>query len=226
LKTADSIDHAAKALGLDVELVWVSSLDMGDGPRSALNSFDAFLVAPGRFRDLDLGIAGVEFVRKSGRPALGACGGCQNMVLECVRNELGWPTAEHEAYHGPSEHAVIRRLPCSLRGRRMAVKLTGEGIVHAAYGVREVDEQYYSEFGINSEIEDRLNGRGFTIVGRDVDGAGRIYALQSHVFYVATLFAPQLKSTFARPHPIVTAFLAAADSEAGRSRTKVDARAG
>jgi CTP synthase (UTP-ammonia lyase) len=37
-----------------------------------------------------------------------------------------------------------------------------------------------------------------------------VFELDDHPFYVATLFVPQMRSEPARPHPVVTEFVAAA----------------
>jgi CTP synthase (UTP-ammonia lyase) len=43
-------------------------------------------------------------------------------------------------------------------------------------------------------------------------GEARILELQSHPFYIATLFVPQAKSSPGQPHPLIAAFLGASIS--------------
>ena len=44
----------------------------------------------------------------------------------------------------------------------------------------------------------------------DAEGDVRVVELPEHPFFIATLFVPQLRSTAERPHPLITAFVAAA----------------
>ncbi len=49
------------------------------------------------------------------------------------------------------------------------------------------------------------------VAGVDIaDGTTRIMRLAHHPFFYLTLFVPQTSSTPAAPHPLVTAYLAAA----------------
>ncbi|GAA6616888.1 hypothetical protein [Scytonema sp. NUACC26] len=46
------------------------------------------------------------------------------------------------------------------------------------------------------------------ISGTDQDGEPRIFELPSHPFFLASLFVPQTSSTPAKPHPLISGFLA------------------
>ena len=48
------------------------------------------------------------------------------------------------------------------------------------------------------------------LIARGADGEMRAFELPDHPFFVATLFQPQLSSSFDAPHPIVLGFLRAA----------------
>ena len=48
------------------------------------------------------------------------------------------------------------------------------------------------------------------ITGADAEGEARVIELPGHPFFIGTLFVPQARSTPERPHPLVTAFVAAA----------------
>jgi CTP synthase (UTP-ammonia lyase) len=49
------------------------------------------------------------------------------------------------------------------------------------------------------------------VVGTDQDGEARVIELPSLQFYLATLFVPQMRSRPECPHPLVVAFLKAAE---------------
>ena len=47
------------------------------------------------------------------------------------------------------------------------------------------------------------------ISGSDAEGEIRVIEHPDHPFFIGTLFVPQMRSTSEKPHPLVTAFLAA-----------------
>jgi len=77
------------------------------------------------------------------------------------------------------------------------------------YGVMEATENYYCSYGVNPEYRRFLEGCGLQVSGVDDAGEIRIVELPDHLFFVATLFQPQTRSTGARPHPLLVGFAAA-----------------
>jgi CTP synthase (UTP-ammonia lyase) len=79
-----------------------------------------------------------------------------------------------------------------------------------AYGRDCSTEKFLCNYGLNEGYRDLLLGGGLRIAGEDSEGNVRIVELQSHPFFMATLFVPQLSSEPGAPHPLVAAFLQAA----------------
>jgi len=104
----------------------------------------------------------------------------------------------------------IRRLGCSLAGKRQTILITPGTRIHRIYGKTEIDEAYQCSYGLNEIYRSAVVDKGLHVVGVDRQGAARIVELPGHRFFVATLFLPQLSSTPDTPHPLFTAFLDAA----------------
>jgi CTP synthase (UTP-ammonia lyase) len=83
--------------------------------------------------------------------------------------------------------------------------------VAAAYGADEAVEDYYCNYGLSPAYRPRIESAGLRVTGVDDDGEVRVVELPSHPFFVATLFCFQTRSRADRPHPLVTAFVGAAD---------------
>ena len=79
-----------------------------------------------------------------------------------------------------------------------------------AYGKDRSTEKFLCNCGLNEGYRDLLFGGSLKIAGEDGEGNVRIVELQSHPFFMATLFVPQLSSEPGRPHPVIVAFLRAA----------------
>jgi len=82
-------------------------------------------------------------------------------------------------------------------------------------GRRWVREQFQCNYGLNPAYQERLFNGGLVLCGVDTAGEARLVALREYRFYAASLFLPQMSSQPAKPHPLITAFVAAAAGEAG-----------
>jgi|SRR5579871_327993 len=226
-KTEEAVKHVTAALGIGVEATWISTADLAEGADLKLARFDAIWIAPGSpYKTMQGALNAIRYAREVGKPALGTCGGCQHMVIEYARNVLGFRDAQHAEYDPYASNLFVTPLSCSLVGQTMQVSIAADSRVAGIYGATTTHEQYYCNFGINPTYQEQLDRGGFRIVGRDADGEARALELPDHPFFVATLFVPQLTSTFDRPHPIIVAFLKAARTEAGRQRPAIASVAG
>ena len=88
----------------------------------------------------------------------------------------------------------------------MEVEIEPGSLVEAIYRSRSAFEQYYCNFGLNPQYQQRLHEAGLRIVGWDANGEARILTLPNHRFFVATLFVPQFTTSLDHPHPIIRAF--------------------
>jgi len=142
---------------------------------------------------------------------LGTCGVFQHMVIEFARNVLGISDAAHAETDPYASRLVVSPLTCSLVGQSLAIDIGGDksSITYALLGAGPIIESYYCNFGLNREYQQAIHDRGFRITGADAQGEARILELDDHYFFIATLFVPQVRSTPASPHPLVTGFLRA-----------------
>jgi CTP synthase (UTP-ammonia lyase) len=200
--TDGAIADSAATLGVEVEARWVATDE-------ELPAVDAIWCAPGSpYRSLDGALAALRLGRERSIPTLGTCGGCQHMLLEFGRNVLGLEDAQHAEYDPYASRLFVTPLTCEVAGRTMDVTLDPACRLYG--GAAEVQEQYYCNFGLNPEYRAQLDAAGFRITGVDADGDARVFELDGHPFYVATLFVPQMRSERGHPHPVVTGFVAAA----------------
>jgi CTP synthase (UTP-ammonia lyase) len=208
--TDDALGHSALRLGTQVDVEWVSSEDVGDTADS-LGAFEGLVVAPGSpYRSQDGALAAITHARTAGVPLLGTCGGFQHLVIEFARHVAGIAGAEHGESHPDAPTLMVSPLTCSLSGRKMSVEVRAGTRAGDAYPEASVTEHYYCRFGLNPAYVDDLLAAGLVVSGTDQDGEVRIVELADHPFFVGTLFVPQARSTIVHPHPLVTAFVAAA----------------
>lgn len=208
---ATSIRHVGDDRTAEVEWVPTDSVLMREDQLTV--EFDGLWIAPGSpYRDLEGALSAISSARRDDVPLLGTCGGFQHIVLEFARSVLGFVDAHHAEYDPYASRLFVTPLSCSLAGKTMEVRLEDGSRAATAYGTTDIREEYYCNFGLNPDHEAELVEAGLAVTGRDADAEARVVELPTHRFFVGTLYVPQTSSAPGRPHPLVGAFVAAANA--------------
>jgi CTP synthase (UTP-ammonia lyase) len=221
----DALQHAARKLKIKVESEWVSTPSLtNDEGLKKLETFDGLWASPGSpFKSFDGMLRGIEFARRHDWPFLGTCAGFQYAFIEFARNVLHIADADSAENNSGSKNIVIYPVACAVPNRKGdAPKLSGAvpeirlrpgSYLQSFYGKDKdtVTEEFFCNFEINPEFEWAAMEAGFPVVARGPQGEIRAIESPTHRFFVATLFQPQLSSTEKKPHPIVLAFVHAAE---------------
>jgi CTP synthase (UTP-ammonia lyase) len=220
--TNDALQHAAAKLSLPVESEWISTPSVLEpNAQKMLESFDGIWAAPGSpYKSFDGMLKGIEFARRRDWPFLGTCGGFQYALIECARNVLGIKDADTAENNSGSKNIVIYPVACAVAKRdEDAPKLSGSipqirlrpgSYLQSFYMKDTVEEEFFCNFEVNPDYEWAAMEAGFPVVARGPQGEIRAIESPTHLFYIATLFQPQLSSKPKKPHPLVLAFIQAA----------------
>ena len=79
------------------------------------------------------------------------------------------------------------------------------------YGQAQAEEDFRCNYGFNAAFAENFRNSKLRFVGYDNEGELRAIELPSHRFFLATLFLPQMRSQPGQPHPLIVAFIQAAD---------------
>lgn len=206
--TNAAIEHSRALLNEDIDAAWISTENIN---QQLFEDFSGVWIAPGSpYRNLEKTLWAIRHARENKIPCFGTCGGFQHIVIEYARNVLGFEDAQHAEYDPYASRLFISQLACSLAGRQMQLNFAPGSQVAGIYGEISVKEHYYCNFGINPDCVHELQQGPLRISGSDAEGEIRVIELPGHPFFIGTLFVPQARSTPETPHPLVTAFLAAA----------------
>jgi len=227
---AESLAHGGIANNVKVKVSWLDSeIFESDGATLQLEGVHGILV-PGGFgeRGAEGKIAAVRFARERMVPYFGICFGMQMAVIEAARNLAGLPKAGSTEFGSPADpvvglmtewsrgNAVERRNDESDLGGTMRLGaypcLLQEGSkVRDIYGTAEISERHRHRYEVNINYREVLEKAGMVFSGLSPDGElPEIIELLEHPWFVGVQFHPELKSKPQDPHPLFTAFVAAA----------------
>jgi CTP synthase len=218
----EALVHGGLANNLRVDFRWIEAEGVeGEGWSRQLEGFDGILV-PGGFGKR--GVAGmlraIEYARTQQVPYFGICLGMQTAVIEFARNACGLEGADSSEFDPATPHRVIYKLR-ELRGvdelggtMRLGAwpcKLTPGSVAHRAYGTLEISERHRHRYEFNREYEETLTAHGLKLSGTTPDGTYvEIVEIEDHPWFLGCQFHPEFKSKPLQPHPLFTAFIAAA----------------
>ena len=191
------------------------------------------ILVPGGFgiRGVEGKISAVTYAREGKIPYFGICLGMQCAVIEFARNLAHLENANSEEFDQKTPHPVIylieqwydfrkkavqKRDCMSAKGASMRLgaypcKLEKGTLAYQAYGKEEISERHRHRYEFNNKYLDTLKKAGLSISGVSPDGdLVEITELKDHPWFLGCQFHPEFKSTPRSPHPLFTAFIAAA----------------
>lgn len=211
IKLNESLQDISKKLGISLKYDWIETSDLDNNPENKLSKYHGIWSAPGSpFKSLKGATNAIQYARENNIPHLGTCAGFQHTVIEIARNLLGYEDAQHEEYDQESSKLFVNKLVCSLAGKTMTINVKDNTQSFKWYQKKEVEEDYYCNFGINPQFIDKFSHPELSISGVDDDNEIRIIEIKKNDFFISTLFVPQSKSTKVNPHPLIVGFIKSA----------------
>jgi CTP synthase len=222
MSVREALYHAGIAHDRKIEVAWIHSADLEDG--LGWEQFDSLdgIVVPGGFgpRGIEGKIMAARWARENRVPYLGLCLGMQVMCIEFARFILDDDRANSTEFDPHTPHPVISLMPdqhevADMGGTmRLGVYpcvLQPDTIASAAYKVPRVDERHRHRWEFNNSYRKIFQERGMVFSGISPDDRlVEISEFRDHPFMLGSQFHPEFKSRPNRPHPLFSAFIAAA----------------
>ncbi len=197
-----AIPKALQAVS-DVECVWIPTESAET--EASLAAFDGLWCVPGMpYRSAAGAMHAIRHARTTRTPFLGTSAGFQYAILEFARNVVGLRNAEHQKTHPKAEMPLISPLPVALAGVQARVHLLPGSHLRRAYDAPHTTEEYHCSFGLNGKYRRLLEGKEMYVAAIDDQQNIRAVELDSHPFFVATLFQPELREG---ANPVVREFV-------------------
>lgn len=216
--TDAALFHAAGRVGVRVEPRWIPTSSVADAERARrLSEFDGLWGAPGGpYVSMQGSLNAIAYARENDIPYLGTCAGFQCALIEFTRNVLGVADADSAENDPDGRNIVITPVDCPVpSGDRLRPALSGLGIarpirhtlLERLCGNLELREEYFCNFETNASYISRWQAAGLHISATGVAGEVRAFELPGRRFFIATLFQPQLSTSYERPHPIIEGYV-------------------
>lgn len=230
----ESIHHASWHLNNEIEIKFISSLDVEEQGTKLLSKLDGIIVPIGwGSRGVEGKITAIKYARTKKIPYLGLCYGMQLAAVEFARNVVGLKNAHSEEVDPQTEHKIIHSIPFdekyqTIKGTGTSMRLGGYDCVlkkgSLAYRIYDkhnawkdksksiISERHRHRFEFNNNYRKKLEKEGFIISGTSPDDFFvEMIELpkQVHPFFIATQAHPEYKSRPMQPHPMFTEFLKA-----------------
>lgn len=215
--------HGGAVNECKVKVVPIHSEHLEDNDKQVkklLGELDGVLVAPGfGERGIEGKLKAIEFVRKNNIPFFGICLGMQCAVVEYARNVLELEGASSTEVDPDAASPVINMMEdqkkITQKGGTMRLgaydcKLIKGSKAHNIYGKINISERHRHRYEFNNEFLDQYKSSGLMPTGiNPKTGLVEIIELESHPWFVAVQFHPELKSTVENPHPLFVSFVSA-----------------
>jgi len=227
----EALAHGGIANQVKVELDWVEAAAIEDGTAHEILTGVAGILVPGGFgeRGSEGKVAAVRYAREQKVPFFGICFGMQMAVVEAARALVGLEGASSTEF-GPCRDPVVGLLTEWTHGNQVQqrqadgdlggtmrlgaypAELAAGSLVSEVYGgAREISERHRHRYEVNMTYRTRLEEAGLHFSGVSPDGRlPEIVELPDHPWFIGVQFHPELKSRPMHPHPLFTAFVAAA----------------
>jgi CTP synthase len=219
----EALIHGGIANDVGVEIVWTSSDLFTDAEtaRELMSRFDGLLV-PGGFgvRGVEGMVEAIRTAREGGTPFFGICLGMQVGIIEFARNVCGLADSNSSEFAPECSNAVISLMESQQHVKDMggtmrlgayACRLKPGSKAAEIFGVPEISERHRHRYEVSNQYRDLFQEKGMRLSGLSPDGSlVEMIELVDHPYFVACQFHPELKSRPTRPHPLFSAFVAAA----------------
>jgi CTP synthase (UTP-ammonia lyase) len=203
-----SLQLAGSALDATLTCEWVPT----DSIRSTavIEHFDGLWCVPASpYQHTEGALMAIGWARAKGVPFLGTCGGFQHLVIEYARNVLGWIDADHAETNPASARAVIAPLTCALIEATETLRLFSGSKLAAIYGTETISETYHCRYGLNPHFAAALLDGPLRASAADETAEIRAVELNTHPFFIGTLFQPERAALRQQLSPVARAFVQA-----------------
>ena len=219
----EAISHGGITNNAKVNVRWIAAEELeGEDYALKLDGLDGILI-PGGFGERGMvgKINAIQYARTKDVPFFGLGSlGMQCAVIEYARHVMKMEDADSVEVNPETQAPLITYLDdnnasTNKSGRMRLGAYTAEvdpsSLLYQIYGRTQITERHRHRLEFNNVYKDALIKSGMSVAAIDKEsGLAEAVELRSHKWFLACQFLPEYKSRPLAPHPLFTAFIAAA----------------
>ena len=204
----DTFDPLMNQLNKDIRFLWFDT-DKFNYEKAFRDGYAGLWITPGSpYRDMENVLNSISYTRQNNIPTFGNCGGFQHMAIEFARNVCHIYNADHQETNPSGKELIIVKLACSLVEQSELLTITQkDSILNRIIGKDQFTGKYFCSYGINSQYLKNLESNGLLFTAMSEDGQMRAFEIQSHPFFLGTLFQPAMTSDENHLNPLIVEFV-------------------
>jgi CTP synthase len=213
--------HAGAENEVAVSLHWIRAEDLDPSNLEEYLGDISGMLVPGGFgeRGVEGKIKAIGYVREHNIPFLGICLGLQCAIIEFARNVCGLKGANSTEFRKTKNNVIdlmndqrgVKNMGGTMRLGAYPCILQKGTKAYQAYRKELIYERHRHRYEVNNKFRKKLSDNGMVFSGLAPDNSlVEIIELQSHPWFVAGQFHPELKSRALSPHPLFRDFVKAA----------------
>ena len=216
----ESFIHAGAENEVAVDLHWIRAEDLDSSNLDEYLGDISGLLVPGGFgeRGVEGKIKAIGYVREHKIPFFGICLGLQCAIIEFARNVCGLKGANSTEFRKTKYNIIdlmidqrgVKNMGGTMRLGAYPCILQKGTKAFQAYRKELIYERHRHRYEVNNKFRKKLSESGMVFSGLAPDNSlVEIIELQSHPWFVAGQFHPELKSRALVPHPLFRDFVKA-----------------
>lgn len=201
LSINEALYHGALKNDINIKINYVDVKKLKDKAADEILGSAAGIITAGFYGDTmhDGMIEAVRYAREKNVPFFGISLGMHAAVAETAKNVLKLKDAE----------AVISK-SAAVRLGQFRCKLAVGSKAREIYGAEEISERHRQNCIFNNGYRKDFEDLGFVFSGEHCEGIAEIIEYPKNDFFVGVQYHPEFKSRPNNPHPLFSAFIAAA----------------
>ena len=215
----ESLSHAGTYNDHKVNISFVNSEFLTEeNVAEKLAGLDGVMICPGfGQRGIEGKIVAAHYTRTHNIPTFGICLGMQMMVIEFVRNVLGYADANSREMDEKTPHNVIdimeeqkniTNMGGTMRLGAYECVLRQNSRVFSIYKKEHIQERHRHRYEFNNDFQKEFERSGMQCVGRNPESdLVEIVEIPGLKWYIGTQFHPEYQSTVLHPHPLFVDFV-------------------
>lgn len=194
--TNHALEHSRKLFEANLDYYWIRSSEVADGADEVLDNFDGIIIAPGPYsNDFFMKLAIKKLAEKE-IPVLGT-GESFKMYIEYLGSKF---------YSDSASDLISDNLNETNHFAKVYMQ-DPNGKLMKIYGSRPLVEYASVKYQMNPEIQKFLEHNAIDVLAKEEDGNLLAFSDKQKPYFKFSMFCPQVLSSEALPHPIITNFI-------------------